>query len=169
MLTWRTLVILTRRFSGTHALRRDGASAVTHSMSGRRSLQHLQSMASLAAYQGAGGKAIIPASAVAKLNYRTGSPCLASPPLLPLMTRHSYSSLCRSFWSHGNQNRPRRGSSHCNIVVGMVERGGRRFLQAIGGNEGGSVRLRRIPIDRFGGIHNPQANNIFGIIKLLRC
>jgi hypothetical protein len=87
------------------------------------------------------------------------------------MTRHSYASLRRAFWSGGNQHRPPRGASHCGIVVGMVESGGRRFLQAIGGNETGSVRLRRIPIDRFGGIPNPQANNIniFGIIKLLRC
>jgi murein DD-endopeptidase MepM/ murein hydrolase activator NlpD/LAS superfamily LD-carboxypeptidase LdcB len=86
-----------------------------------------------------------------------------------VMTNHSYASLRNSFWLHGNQNVPPTGSSHCSIVVGMVERNGRRFIQIIGGNERHSVRLQEIPIDRFGGIPNPQAHNIFGIIKLLRC
>ncbi|MGH9963179.1 MAG: DUF2272 domain-containing protein [Pyrinomonadaceae bacterium] len=85
------------------------------------------------------------------------------------MTQHSYSSLRRAFWLGGNQNRIPEGSSHCSIVVDKVERNGRWFIQTIGGNESATVRLREIPLDAFGGIPNPQAHNIFGIIKLVRC
>jgi hypothetical protein len=94
-----------------------------------------------------------------------------------IMTQHSYASLRRAYWSDGNQNRVPTGSSHCSIVVGKVERNGEWFIQTIGGNEsaagsgdrGVTVGLREIPIDRFGGIPNPQARNIFGIIKLIGC
>ena len=85
------------------------------------------------------------------------------------MTTHSYSSLRRRFWSGGNQNQAPHDISHCSIVVGPVEQGGRHFIETIGGNETGSVRLRRIEVDRFGGIPNPQALNIFGMIKIIRC
>jgi hypothetical protein len=93
------------------------------------------------------------------------------------MTQHSYDSLRRRYWLHGNQNRVPTGSSHCSIVVGQVARNGRWFIQTIGGNEsargsrgrGVTVGLREIPIDSFGGIPNPQAYNIFGIIKLTGC
>lgn len=93
------------------------------------------------------------------------------------MTHHSYDSLHRDYWLGGNQNRVPTGSSHCSIVIGKVERNGRWFIQTIGGNEtaagsgdrGVTVGLREIPLDRFGGIPNPQAHNIFGIIKLIGC
>lgn len=95
-----------------------------------------------------------------------------------VMTNHSYVSLRNNFWLHGNQNVPPTGSSHCSIVVGTIERNGRRFVQTIGGNEsapgsgqrGVTVRLREnIPLNSSGGILNPRARNLFGIIKLLRC
>ena len=86
------------------------------------------------------------------------------------MTRHTYSSLRRSFWSSGNQAVPAHGSSHCSLVVGTVQRGGRRFLQTIGGNEDDSVRLRaRIPINSSGGIPGAATHHIFGLIKMIGC
>jgi hypothetical protein len=71
----------------------------------------------------------------------------------------------------GNQNRDPRGASHCRIVVGChTEPNGSRFVETIGGNETNSVRLQRvIPVDQYGGIPNPQAHHIFGMIKLIRC
>jgi hypothetical protein len=88
----------------------------------------------------------------------------------PMITRHTYARLRNAFWSGGNQNRPPRGSSHCSIVVGTVTAAGGRFIETIGGNETGSVRIqRRIPVDQFGNIINPQAHRIFGMIKLVGC
>ena len=75
----------------------------------------------------------------------------------------------RQFWSGGNQNTQPFGSSHCALVVGRVSDRGRRFVETIGGNEGNSVRRQRIPVDQSGGIPNPQALNIFGMIKLIEC
>lgn len=85
------------------------------------------------------------------------------------MTNHSYSSLRNSYWSGGNQNIQAQGSSHTSVVVGTAVQNGQRFVEVIGGNENHSVRLRRIPIDQWGGIPNPAANNIFGMIKITRC
>ena len=93
------------------------------------------------------------------------------------MTHHSYDSLRRDYWLGGNQNRVPTGSSHCSIVIGKVERNRRWFIQTIGGNEsaagsagrGVTVGLREIPLDRFGGLPDPHAHNIFGIIKLIGC
>lgn len=93
------------------------------------------------------------------------------------MTQHSYESLRRAFWLGGNQNQVPLGSSHCSIVVGKVQRNQNWFVQTIGGNEGApgsagrgvTVGLREIPLDRFGGLPNPQAHNCFGIIKLIGC
>jgi hypothetical protein len=89
----------------------------------------------------------------------------------PRWTTYSVASLRNQFWLGGNQNQPPRGSAHCSLVVGSVvdTKTGRRLLETIGGNEGGSVRLRRIPIDQSGGIPNPQAHHIFGMIKLVGC
>lgn len=86
-----------------------------------------------------------------------------------VMTTHSYDSLRRRFWLGGNQNAQPFGSSHCSIVVGSTVIGGQRFVERIGGNEAGSVRLQRIPTDRHGGIPNPDAHNLFGMIKLVGC
>ncbi|MCW8934387.1 MAG: DUF2272 domain-containing protein [Gammaproteobacteria bacterium] len=85
------------------------------------------------------------------------------------MTTHNYSSLRRSYWSNGRQNVNPTGSSHTSIVVGTTVHNGQRFLETIGGNENHSVRIRRIPIDQYGGIPNPAAQNIFGMIKITRC
>jgi hypothetical protein len=86
------------------------------------------------------------------------------------MTNHSYASLRLRFWLGGNQNVEPRGASHCRIVVGTVVRGGQRFLETIGGNETHSVRLQsNIAIDQSGGIPNPGAYDIFGMIKITRC
>lgn len=86
-----------------------------------------------------------------------------------VMVRHTYTSLRNRFWLGGNQNQPPRGSSHCSIVLGTAQVGGRRFIETIGGNEAHSVRLRHIPADQFGGLPNAQAHNIFGMIKLAEC
>jgi hypothetical protein len=84
-------------------------------------------------------------------------------------SQHTYASLRRQFWSGGRQNRPTSGVSHCRIVVGTGTAKGQRFIEGIGGNEGNSVRLRRIATDQFGNISNPQALGIFGMIKLIEC
>jgi len=85
-------------------------------------------------------------------------------------SQHTYASLRRQFWSEGRQNRPTSGVSHCRVVVGTgADKRGRRFIDAIGGNEGNSVRLLRITADEFGSIPNPQALNIFGLVKLIEC
>ncbi len=90
-----------------------------------------------------------------------------------VMTQHTYARLRNQFWSGGNQNQPPSGSSHCRIVVASGQARGQRFIATVGGNEGppgqSSIRLRRIPVDQFGGIPNPQAHNIFGMIKLIGC
>lgn len=85
------------------------------------------------------------------------------------MTRHSYESLRRRFWSGGNQNRQIWGSSHTSLVVGTTVINGQKFARTIGGNERNSVREQRIPMTESGGIANPAAANIFGLIKLIRC
>jgi Uncharacterized protein conserved in bacteria (DUF2272) len=86
-------------------------------------------------------------------------------------TPHSYASLRREYCSGGHQNVAPRGSSHCSIVVGFrAEPGGGRSIETIGGNEGNTVLLQHaIPIDRSGGVPNPAANHIFGMIKLTGC
>lgn len=96
-----------------------------------------------------------------------------------VMTPHSYESLRRRFWLGGNQNLVPKGSSHCSIVVGKVQRNGRSFLQMIGGNEstagsgdrGVTVGLREIPLNNVGGISNFGAPPLhgFAIIKLIAC
>jgi hypothetical protein len=56
------------------------------------------------------------------------------------------------------------------LVVGITTRGGRRFVETIGGNEGNSVRLRsNIEINASGGIANPADHHIFGLIKIVAC
>ena len=83
-------------------------------------------------------------------------------------TTHTYESLRRAFWGN-NQNVQPTGSSHCAIVIGTTQIGTQRFVETVGGNEADSVRITRIPIDQNGGIANPQANNIFGMIKMIGC
>jgi hypothetical protein len=85
-------------------------------------------------------------------------------------SQHTYASLRRQFWSGGRQNKPTSGVSHCRVVVGTgADARGQPYIEAIGGNEGNSVRLRRIAADQFGNIPNPQALGIFGLIKLIEC
>jgi LAS superfamily LD-carboxypeptidase LdcB len=92
------------------------------------------------------------------------------------MTNHSYANLRRQFWEP-NQNAAPTGSSHCSVVVDIISRGGRRFIQTVGGNEsvpglgdrGWTVRLKEIEIDQHGAILNPNAIHVFGVIKLLEC
>ena len=90
-------------------------------------------------------------------------------------TQHSYATLRNQFWgaNGANQNVAPAGSSHCTLVVGTAQQGGRRVLETIGGNEGAPVEtvlLRRdIQVDQNGNIPNPQAQHIFGMIKLTRC
>lgn len=54
----------------------------------------------------------------------------------------------------------------------VVESGGTRYAETVGGNEGGSVilnRYGRIPLNASGGIANPAAHNIFAMIKNTGC
>ena len=85
-----------------------------------------------------------------------------------VLTTNTYERLRNDFWG-ANRNAIPSGSSHSAIVVGTTQVGGQRFVETIGGNESQSVRLRRIPIDQNGGIPNPQANRIFGMIKIIAC
>ena len=84
------------------------------------------------------------------------------------LTTHQYSTLRNSFWG-ANQHVMPTGNSHTAIVVGTVEVNGRRFAETVGGNERNSVRLRRVPLNQHGGIENPAAQNIFGMIKIVTC
>ena len=87
-------------------------------------------------------------------------------------TNHSFDSLRQQFWSNGHENVPPSGSSHTALVVGTWQdpATGDRFLETIGGNEDQSVRLRRnIRLNQHGGIANPAANRIFGMIKIIGC
>jgi hypothetical protein len=64
------------------------------------------------------------------------------------------------------------GRSHCALVLGTVERGGRRFLETIGGNEENSVLLdSTIPIEANGGISEATARDrhLFGMIRIVGC
>ncbi|MFN2136595.1 MAG: hypothetical protein ACK2UK_11615, partial [Candidatus Promineifilaceae bacterium] len=76
----------------------------------------------------------------------------------------------------GNQARRPRGSSHTSIVTGFTTINGVRHVEVIGGNEGpdpprqsGSVRVRRFALNASGGIENPAAHRMFGIIKITGC
>ena len=86
-------------------------------------------------------------------------------------TPHSVASLRRQFCTGGNQNLTPFGNAHCSFVVGFrTEPDGSRSVETIGGNEKNSVRLQHaIPVDQGGGIPNPQAHHIFGMIKLIGC
>jgi hypothetical protein len=88
-----------------------------------------------------------------------------------VMTTHTYASLRRRYWVPPNQNRPARGCSHTSLVVGTIDRGGTRFLETIGGNEGNSVRLvsNVVRVNGSGGIENPQRRRIFGVVRLVGC
>lgn len=92
------------------------------------------------------------------------------------MTDHSYTSLREAFWGSspdgGRAARRPEGSSHCTLVVGIGQDAAGRFAETIGGNEADSVRLNnsgRIAINAGGGIENPAAHHIFGLIKLMEC
>jgi len=85
------------------------------------------------------------------------------------LTTHTYASLRSTFWPVTNQNREPSGNAHSAIVVGNVQIGAQRFVETIGGNEADSVRIKRIPVDQNGNILNPQANHIFGMIKIIAC
>jgi subtilisin family serine protease len=64
------------------------------------------------------------------------------------------------------------GRSHCALVLGTVERGGRRFLETIGGNEENTVLLdSTIPIEANGGISEATARDrhLFGMIRIVGC
>jgi hypothetical protein len=84
-------------------------------------------------------------------------------------SRHTYERLRHQYWSEGRQNRPTSGVSHCRIIVDIGTARGRRFIDTIGGNEGNSVRLRRITANQFGNLPNPKVLGIFGMIKLIEC
>jgi hypothetical protein len=86
-------------------------------------------------------------------------------------TTHSYSSLRQQFWEGGHQNVPPEGRSHCALVVGIWQNpAGDRFVETIGGNETHSVRVQHdIQLSASGGIANPAAHHVFGMIKLIGC
>jgi hypothetical protein len=93
------------------------------------------------------------------------------------MTHHSYSSL-RQEWFVDHPNATPTGSAHCALVTGIVERGGQRFLETIGGNEtvdgSGHESVRAastILLEPSGGISaaTAAAHHIFGMIKITRC
>jgi hypothetical protein len=85
------------------------------------------------------------------------------------LTTHTYASLRRTFWPVTPVNREPWGNAHSAIVVGNIQIGAQRFVETIGGNETNSVRRKRIPVDQNGGISNPDANHIFGMIRITGC
>jgi subtilisin family serine protease len=93
-----------------------------------------------------------------------------------VLSHHSYSSLRNQWWVN-NQNAEPTGVSHCSLVVDIVTRGQRRYLQTVGGNEsipgagdrGLTVKLKEIGINQSGAVSNPNALHMFGVIKLLGC
>jgi len=95
--------------------------------------------------------------------------CFNRKPRGEAMTNHSYSSLRRDFWDSGHQNVTPSGKSHCALVVrtGRDERG--NFVETIGGNEEQSVRVRRVQCCANGGIADPEARHIFGMIRMTGC
>lgn len=101
--------------------------------------------------------------------HHRGAPARPPCDVNEVMTTHSYSSLRQEFWVTSPNATPF-GCSHCALVVGTTTRGGRRFLQTIGGNESNSVRLREnIELNASGGIDNPARHRIFGMIKIVGC
>jgi D-alanyl-D-alanine dipeptidase len=89
----------------------------------------------------------------------------------PNRPAHTYSSLRQNFWDNNNQNAAVTGHSHCALVVGTSRNAaGQTVLETIGGNEQNSVRLRRnVPLAPNGGIANPAAHRIFGLIRMTGC
>lgn len=85
------------------------------------------------------------------------------------MTRHSVDRLRQAYWENGRQDVVPSGSSHCAVVVGTTTRGRQRGGVTVGGNESNSVGRRFLPVDRWGGLLNPAARNVFGAITLVGC
>jgi hypothetical protein len=89
-----------------------------------------------------------------------------------ITTHWTYSGLRRSFFENGNNAiaiGTVTGSSHCDIVVDTIQRGGRRFMRTVGGNVSDSVSFTEHEVDQNGTLVNPRAGLIFGIIKLVEC
>jgi hypothetical protein len=88
-----------------------------------------------------------------------------------VMTNHTYAGLRQRFWPNPNPpSRDVRASAHTALVVGPgTDRQGRPCIETIGGNERGSVRLNCIRLNAAGGILNPAAHHIFGMIKIIGC
>ncbi len=103
--------------------------------------------------------------------HRQGAPASAACPAgNAVMSQHTYASLRTQFWTPPNQDRPPRGCSHTAIVVGTVTRGGETFVETIGGNEGNSVRSSSaLRLNESGGIVDPPAHHVFGLIKITAC
>jgi peptidoglycan hydrolase-like protein with peptidoglycan-binding domain len=102
---------------------------------------------------------------------RPGAQASADCPRGQALTTHSYSGLRQEFWVTSPNARPT-GCGHTAIVVGTTTRGGTRFIETIGGNEGnpGSVLLRNnLALNSAGGIANPADHRIFGLIKIIGC
>jgi|GEM_PF-3668205 len=90
------------------------------------------------------------------------------------LTKHSYSSLKSRFFDGTNYTKTKTyGSSHCDLVVDKITKGGKHYLVATGGNKGikgqggrgWTVNSIEIEIDANGQILAPQKWNIFGFIK----
>ena len=88
----------------------------------------------------------------------------------------SYTSLRNLYWD--NTNAVASAPMHCNIMTGTSQRGGRRFIQSIGGNRGipggapnagVTVALTdEIEVDESGVLQNPPAHYL-GFIALVGC
>jgi hypothetical protein len=103
-------------------------------------------------------------------------------------TSHSYQSI-RQDWFVNHPNDVATGSSHCDIVIGHFEDGGRRWIETIGGNVGDTVGSRYYSLDANGRlVDRVQLNGtpiagrtdvtqavggrspiVFGLIRLTAC
>lgn len=84
-------------------------------------------------------------------------------------TTHSYASLKAAYWDDGHQNVNPTGSSHTDIVIGFLDRGGRRYAELIGGNVGNTAGTTLYEVDANNRLVNAAGDHVFGIIRLLEC
>jgi peptidoglycan hydrolase-like protein with peptidoglycan-binding domain len=89
-------------------------------------------------------------------------------------TSHSYSNLRSNHWNDINKTLNKqlenvKGSSHCNIVVDTFERGNKKYIVTIGGNESNTLKRVEWELDAVGSVKDTSNLRFFGMIKLVEC
>lgn len=94
--------------------------------------------------------------------------CFNRKPRGKAKTTHSYTKLKRKWWDVvANRTKAATGYSHTDVVIGFHDRGGKRYLEAIGGNRGNTVGSVELEVDANNQILSP--GDVFGILKLTEC